>query len=129
MKSPSEKEKTTVFQRYEFHMGKIAKNYLKSYFFVDVLACVPSLITWHQFRLLYYFKLFRFLQLPRVFGWFRLVKYIILKRSYHYYYALENITSVVMQATEFLMVFHVMSCIWLRLNINNETSWIYSKFD
>ena len=34
-----------------------------------------------------------------------------------------------MQATEFLMVFHVMSCIWIRLAIFNRNSWIYSKFD
>ena len=34
-----------------------------------------------------------------------------------------------MQATEFLMVFHVMSCIWIRLAIFNQNSWIYSKFD
>ena len=42
---------------------------------------------------------------------------------------MENIMAIVMQATEFLLVFHVMSCIWIRLAIYNQQSWIYSKFD
>ena len=125
----NKQKKTTVFERYEFHMGKIMKHYITSYFFIDILACIPSLVTLYQYRILFYFKLFRFLQLPRVFAWFRQVKSIILNRSHTHYYLLENVTSVVMQATEFLMVFHIMSCIWIRLNINDQDSWIYNKFD
>ena len=42
---------------------------------------------------------------------------------------MENIVNILMQATEFLLIFHVMSCLWIRLHINDDSSWIYQKFD
>ena len=42
---------------------------------------------------------------------------------------MENIANILMQAAEFLLIFHVMSCLWIRLHIHDEGSWIYSKFD
>ena len=41
--------------------------YMKSTFILDVLACVPALVTGEQYVLYYYFKIFRYLQLPRTF--------------------------------------------------------------
>lgn len=41
--------------------------YMKSTFILDVLACVPALVTGEQYEMYYYFKIFRYLQLPRTF--------------------------------------------------------------
>ena len=117
------------FQRYEYNMLKIAKHYLSTYFFWDILACLPTLLTLHKFKYLYYFKLFRFLQVPRILGHFRILKRIVLKRSYTYFIFMENVANILMQAVEFLLIFHVMSCLWIRLHIYEQESWIYEKFD
>ena len=115
--------------RYEYNMTRIAKRYFLTYFIFDILTCLPTLLTLNNKPHLYYFKMLRFLQLPRVYAWFLLVKRLIARRFYQYFVALENITSIVEQATEFYMIFHVLTCIWIRLAIYNEDSWIYSKFD
>ena len=68
----------SVFMRYEYNMKRIAKRYLLTYFIFDILTCLPTLLTYNNIPSLYYFKILRFLQLPRVYAWFGLVKKVIL---------------------------------------------------
>ena len=64
----------TEFFTSRMHKGKkitklksIAKAYIKSTFIFDILACLPGLITLERNTGLYFLKIFRYLQIKRLF--------------------------------------------------------------
>ena len=56
-----------VFQRYEYHMGIIALTYMKKTLTTDLMSCIPTLVTLNRSKSFYYFKLFKFFQIIRIF--------------------------------------------------------------
>ena len=48
-------------------MVKIAKTYLLRFLIFDLLACMPTLISLNHNRDLFLFKLFKFLQIIRIY--------------------------------------------------------------
>ena len=69
-----------VFQRYEYHMGRIAIAYLKKTLIPDLLSCIPTLVTLNRSKMLYHFKLFKFFQIIRIFEQIRTMKRVLIKR-------------------------------------------------
>jgi hypothetical protein len=63
----------TFFKTYNDDIKKVTSlrlisvKYLSSYFVFDFLSIVPGLVTYEQYELVYYFKLFRYFQLERLF--------------------------------------------------------------
>ena len=70
-----------VFQRYEYHMGKIVMAYLKKTLITDLLSCIPTLITLNKSKTFYYFKLFKFCQIIRISEQMRTMKRVFVNRS------------------------------------------------
>ncbi len=74
----------------------IAKRYLTTYFVIDVLSFLPSIITVESIGWVYYFKVCRFMQVQRMFNW---VSFTI-KRTRKYFLAyqekFDNINTLLM---------------------------------
>ena len=62
------------FNRYEYNMIKIAKTYLLRFLIFDLLACMPTLITLNHNKTVYLLKLFKFLQIIRIYEQIRILK-------------------------------------------------------
>ena len=60
---------------------EIALGYIKATFFFDMLACLPGLVTIESDPIYYYFKVFRYLQMPRLFDQ---VEALVKKAKAHY---------------------------------------------
>ena len=60
---------------------EISLGYLKATFFFDMMACLPGLVTIESDPIYYYFKVFRYLQMPRFFDQ---VEALVRKAKSHY---------------------------------------------
>lgn len=49
------------------NLKKIALNYVKGYFIIELLSFLPSLVTGEQVEWVYYFKVLRFFHVERMF--------------------------------------------------------------
>ena len=50
-----------------FKVREIALCYIQTTFFFDMMACLPGLVTGEQYKTWFYFKVCRYLQMPRFF--------------------------------------------------------------
>ena len=88
-------------------------SYLKSTFFVDILACLPGLITLEMNPTFYLFKVFRYLQFPR---FFEQVEQLVKKAKSQYVTRAIMITNVFLAfKTLFIMLilFHTLASGWI----------------
>ena len=53
--------------KWETNLKVISVSYLRFYFIIDCLGCIPTLITLNQNNCIFYFKFFRLLGLPKLF--------------------------------------------------------------
>ena len=72
------------FSRYEYNMIKIAKTYLLRFLVFDLLACMPTLITLNHNKTVYLLKLFKFLQIIRIYEQIQILKLVLIKRAQHH---------------------------------------------
>jgi len=66
-KSHTSKKRNETFLKWEINMKVIAIDYLKFYFLLDFLGCVPTLITGNKNQCTFFFKFFRIALIPRLF--------------------------------------------------------------
>ena len=88
-------------------------SYLKSTFLVDILACLPGLITLEMNPKFYLFKIFRYLQFPR---FFEQVEQLVKKAKSQYVTRAIMITNVFLAfKTLFIMLilFHTLASGWI----------------
>ena len=121
---------------YEMRITKIASKYLKTYFFFEILACVPILVfeacyrfttdyeqvkEYHidsaLYRLFYALKLFKLLAFPKVAHVANMIVAEI--KDYFYVYRGEIQSAYVIVATvlKAIIIAHVIVCFWLRIEI------------
>ena len=63
--------------KYIIDMKVIAMLYLKRHFFLDVLACLPCLLTEGRVLGLYVFKLLRLIKIPRLVAYEARIVYLL----------------------------------------------------
>jgi len=101
------------------YISDVSKNYLKSYFLVDLMSVLSLFISWESNSDFYYFKLVRFLRIKRFFKFFKFLenfinsfysrsvnrvkikKYVELFKIFFFYY----------------LVFHIHACLWYYIGI------------
>ena len=100
--------------------------YMKATFIFDVLACIPALVTGEKYWQYYYFKIFRYLQIPRFFDQ---VDALMKKVKAHFVIQAIFITNAYMLFKTFfilLILFHTLASIWIY--IGNEPGGWRSEF-
>jgi len=109
---------------------RIAIRYLTSFFVPDFLSCFPSIIVLESKGrpVAYYFKIFRFLQITRLFNslGFGISKLKQFLMGVVNKITLDNIFSTSKTLLFLVMVIHVLACIWIGLGFNYhkiEKSW------
>ena len=103
-------------------MKDISFAYLKSTFIFDILACIPALVTGEKHRLYFYFKIFRYLQLPRT---FEQIDYLVRKAKAHYVVQAIAITNIFMLSKTFfilMILFHTLASMWIFIG-NEPGGW------
>ena len=50
-----------------FKLTEIAVAYMKATFFIDIMTCLPGMITLERNTTVYHLKIFRYLMIPRFF--------------------------------------------------------------
>ena len=118
-----------VFQRYEYHMGRIAVAYLKKTLITDLLSCIPTLLTLNKSKPFYYFKLFKFFQIIRIFEQMRTMKRVIVNKFMKDATVLEYFYQIIKSVILAFLLFHVFTCLWVREAISHADSWVYNQLD
>jgi len=100
----------------------ISVHYLTSFFFFDFLSCFPSIFVLESksYPAAYYLKLFRFLQITRLFSQFRLgiskIKNVFM--GFVGKVTLDNFFSLATTLIFLIMVLHLLACIWIGIGFN-----------
>jgi hypothetical protein len=110
----------------------IAIKYIQSYFFLDLLSFLPQLITLERYpgtHWIYILKLFRYFRIKRSFTQIEdIFKELggVFKEHHSY-----NITFVLITVFQFILMFHLMACIWIILGqCNNPNNfWFCGEYD
>jgi hypothetical protein len=110
----------------------IAFQYVKTYFFMDLLSSLPGLLVLEdpeKERNMYWLKLLRFLQLPRTFNQITVLLQTLLQSQKKH--ILENSLKIFRLNVTFILLFHIGACVWIYIGINqphdeNNESW-YTK--
>jgi hypothetical protein len=101
---------------YEDDFSLIFWDYLKFYFILDVLACIPSLATSNMDRNYFKFKWFKVFIIPRLY-----VKSEFLKKEMLNFFSSRNTVSNVFHfltiIVSLLTLIHFMACVWIRVGI------------
>ena len=120
----------TEFFTSRMHKGKkitklksIAKAYIKSNFIFDILACLPGLVTWERYTVLYYLKVFRYLQIKRLFDLIDLVVRKAKARFLNNTIAIFNIHMICTTSFIMMLLFHTLSCIWIYISGSEDGGW------
>ena len=103
-------------------MKDISFAYLKSTFIYDILACIPALVTGEKYVLYFYFKIFRYLQMPRT---FEQIDYLVRKAKAHFVVQAIAITNIFMLFKTFfilLILFHTLASMWIYIG-NEPGGW------
>jgi hypothetical protein len=99
----------------------IAVEYLKSYFIPDLLSCIPGIISQEYLEpnsFWFFFKLFRYTQLPRTFV--QLEHLLRLVSATGRKWVVENIIVSIKRNVLFLLCFHIVACVWIRIGMTEE---------
>ena len=118
-----------VFQRYEYHMGIIALTYLKKTLTTDLISCIPTLVTLNRSKSFYYFKLFKFFQIIRIFEQMSTMKRVFVNKWMKDAVELEYLFQLFKSTMLAFLLFHMFTCIWVRESISYANSWVYNELD
>jgi hypothetical protein len=114
---------------------KIAKNYLTSWFLLDVIACVPTQIFgWlgsseNQAELAKLAKLpriYRLIRIVRILRMLKLVRYTKLFSQISEVFEISAVFQRLVQTVLFIcLLIHLMACIWFfTATLSDEVTWI-----
>jgi hypothetical protein len=107
------------------NQSQIMKNYFGSFFIIDVLGTLPSLLTAELFSEVYYFKILRYWRVRMIFVHLR---FVISKLEDTSFRMSKKTISDVIKLTECLsalvLLIHVCGCIWIFMGSRYEEGWI-----
>ena len=118
--------------KWETNLKVISVSYLRFYFLIDCLGCIPTLITLNQNNCIFYFKFFRLLGLPKLF----LQRVFLEEQAKRFFQGRLTSTLNIIQFMKVLqMLFftiHILSCLWIRIGLSNDhdvnkDSWLYGN--
>lgn len=106
---------------------QIAFKYITSYFLVDVLSFLPSMLMLerqHGAHWVQILKLIRYCKIKRTFE--ALEEFLKLQTGMFREHVSFNIRYVFITMFQFVLIFHLMACLWVMLgNCNDPTSFAY----
>ena len=106
----------------------IAIKYVSSYFVFDFLSIVPGLATYESYKPVYYFKLFRYFQLGRLFDQLKVsLSQLSLALSSLSRKGVEQIVSIVRAMFFLLFTVHMLAWVWVLIGRTEDKGWIKSS--
>ena len=130
----------TKNHRTEIHLGKIVKNYLTGWFFLDLVATFPTQVFLNTqsnsgvnklARLARIPRLYRLFRVLRIFKIFKLFKY---NKKFQQWFGYLNLGATASKMLKLLMLgaflIHLFSCLWYlmaKLEDLNDDTWVVRK--
>lgn len=108
-------------------LKKISYHYLTKQFAFDFIGIVPGLVTGEMFKQMYYLKLFRYVNINKL---FEQIKFVLEKihgvLSFFNKKVVDNLLVIAKCIFSLLYMIHIMACFWLFLGHNFDEGWIHT---
>ena len=106
-------------------LKRIAINYLQFWFWFDIAATLPGIVTLQSQQWAYAFKLLRLLHFKKLFDPIDLTINYCLRNKMKY--KIHKVYSLCVLVTSVLLIAHWFACAWIYLGMLSEDSWINAQ--
>lgn len=96
---------------------------MQATFFFDIIACLPGMLTLEKITAVYFLKVFRYLQMPRLFDQIDLIVRKLKSRYFHRAILIVNVHMVFKTCFVMLILFHTLACVWIYIGGTEEGGW------